>query len=252
MTKRNDVVGQVLAEHGGKSAPGLRSIIVDLRMELTKRESEFNTLYERAHMLESQVRDLTRDEADRKLVRLARNQELGKLRDDWNAALKRAEKAEAEVRDLTGERDRLQAWKTSALIQLGEADKLMAVLPTKYLGHDVHAAAIAEIKGLRDTVERLERLLNTPEVEDFDKAVPLEAAHQQLRWGAEHDSGKNPEDWFWLVGYLAGKALASFKAGNFEKAKHHTISTSAALRNWHAHIRSGQSEMRPGIAEPKV
>ncbi len=98
-------------------------------------------------------------------------------------------------------------------------------------------------------IAELETLLNTAEIEDFDKAIPLEAAHQQLRWGAEHDSGKNPEDWFWLVGYLAGKALASMKAGNLEKAKHHCISTAAALRNWHAHIRSGKSAMRPGIAE---
>ena len=97
--------------------------------------------------------------------------------------------------------------------------------------------------------ERLKALLNTPEIEDFDKAVPLEAVHQIEQWGAAHDAGKNPEDWFWLVGYLAGKALAAQKAGDTEKAKHHCISTAAALRNWHAHIRSGQSFMRPGIAE---
>lgn len=100
-------------------------------------------------------------------------------------------------------------------------------------------------------LDRLSALLNTPEVEDFDKAVPLEAAHQQLRWGSDHDAGKNPEDWFWLVGYLAGKALAAFKAGDPNKAKHHTISTAAALRNWHAHLRSGSSAMRPGIETPK-
>ena len=84
----------------------------------------------------------------------------------------------------------------------------------------------------------------------LDRAIPLEAAHQVVRWGTQHDEGKNPEDWFWLVGYLAGKALAAFKAGDLEKAKHHCISTAAALRNWHAHIRSGASVMRPGIGEP--
>lgn len=103
----------------------------------------------------------------------------------------------------------------------------------------------------RVELQNLRTLLDTPETEDFDKAVPLEAAHQTKRWGAEHDEGKNPEDWFWLVGYLAGKALAAFKAGDMEKAKHHTISASAAMRNWHAHIRSGQSEMRPGISGEK-
>ncbi|HEY2497311.1 MAG TPA: hypothetical protein VGK24_09600 [Candidatus Angelobacter sp.] len=101
-------------------------------------------------------------------------------------------------------------------------------------------------------LERLKALLNTPEIEDFDKAVPLEAAHQIERWGAQHDSGKNPEDWFWLVGYLAGKGLAAFKLGDLTKAKHHCISASAALRNWHAHIRRGESEMRPGISAEKA
>jgi hypothetical protein len=47
-----------------------------------------------------------------------------------------------------------------------------------------------------ERLEYLESLLNTPEIEDFDKAVPLEAAHQVLRWSSEHDQGKQPEDWF--------------------------------------------------------
>lgn len=98
----------------------------------------------------------------------------------------------------------------------------------------------------------LKALLNTPEIEDFDKAVPLEAGHQIQRWGAAADAGKSPEDWFWLCGYLAGKALASFKAGDMIKAKHHCVSTSAAMRNWHAHIRSGESVMRPGLSEEKA
>lgn len=111
-------------------------------------------------------------------------------------------------------------------------------------------AAVESIQALREENETLKALLNTPETEDFDKAVPLEAAHQVVRWGAAHDSGKNPEDWFWVVGYLAGKALAAFKTGDLTKARHHCISTAAALRNWHAHIRSGSSVMRPGIEPP--
>jgi hypothetical protein len=125
-----------------------------------------------------------------------------------------------------------------------------------FLDQKQHAEELAEkaesaLAASQAEAKELRALLNTPETEDFDKAVPLEAAHQVKRWGAEHDAGKNAEDWFWLVGYLAGKALAAFKAGDLTKAKHHTISTAAALRNWHAHIRSGQSVMRPGIAEEK-
>lgn len=110
----------------------------------------------------------------------------------------------------------------------------------------IERCAVLEAK-----VTRLNFLLNTPETENFDKAVPLEAAHQVNRWGSEHDAGKQPEDWFWLLGYLAGKALASVKAGDMEKAKHHCISSAAVLRNWHAHIRSGDSLMRPGIEPPE-
>lgn len=109
----------------------------------------------------------------------------------------------------------------------------------------------AEVERLRAENARLTALLNTPETEDFDSAVPLEAAHQIERWSASHDAGKTPPDWFWLIGYLAGKALAAAISGNTEKAKHHCISSAAALRNWHAHIRTGESGMRPGISGEK-
>jgi len=116
----------------------------------------------------------------------------------------------------------------------------------------------AEVEELRAALDRaqielynLKVLLNTPEIDDFDKAVPLEAAHQVLQWGAESDAGKTAPDWFWLVGYLAGKALAAALLGDQRKAKHHCVSTAAVLRNWHAHIRSGESVMRPGISAEK-
>lgn len=85
-------------------------------------------------------------------------------------------------------------------------------------------------------VSRLAKLLNTPELQDFRDAVVREAAHQRERWGDEHDKAKAPADWFWLVGFLAGKALAAQLAGKLDKARHHTISTAAALANWHATI----------------
>ena len=28
-----------------------------------------------------------------------------------------------------------------------------------------------------------------------------------MRWGNDGDAGKTDADWFWLIGYLAGKAL---------------------------------------------
>lgn len=102
-----------------------------------------------------------------------------------------------------------------------------------------------------DQLAKLRALLSTPEVEDFDKALPLEAAHQVDRWGSEHDAGKQPEDWFWLLGWLAGKAVHAVRAGDTQKAKHHTITAAAMLRNWHAQLRTGASVMRPGILSPQ-
>lgn len=90
------------------------------------------------------------------------------------------------------------------------------------------------------------QIINTPETADFMAAVPIEAAHQRERWGVNHDAGKTPFDWFWLIGYLAQKAADAAVRDDLEKAKHHTISTAAALANWHASL-SGQTNMRPGI-----
>jgi hypothetical protein len=93
-------------------------------------------------------------------------------------------------------------------------------------------------------------LLNSPELLSFRDGVVLEAAHQRQRWPAEDDAGKTPADWFWLVGYLAGKALHAHASGNTEKALHHTISSAAALANWHAAILS-KTDMRPGLPKEK-
>jgi hypothetical protein len=75
----------------------------------------------------------------------------------------------------------------------------------------------------------LEELINTPHTAEFLEAVKLEAVHQRERWGSEHDYGKTDADWFWLVGYLTGKAIHKP-----EKQLHHIITTAAALLNWHA------------------
>ena len=88
-----------------------------------------------------------------------------------------------------------------------------------------------------DELRRLDSLLNTPSIEHFLESVRLEAAHQSERWGFEHDNAKEPEDWFWLVGYLAGKALYASRTGDRVKALHHTISVSAVMSHWHEYIR---------------
>jgi len=97
--------------------------------------------------------------------------------------------------------------------------------------------------------EKAERVLNAPELHDFAAGCWTEAAHQRVRWASDHDAGKTPGDWFWLLGYLANKALAAHIKGDIDKALHHTITAAAALANWHSAI-LGKTDMRPGIAEP--
>lgn len=95
------------------------------------------------------------------------------------------------------------------------------------------------IDTLRARVQELETLINTPQTRIFLLAVKMEAAHQINRWGKPRDRAKAPADWFWLVGYLAGKALAAAIIGDRDKALHHTISSAAVLANWHAAIKEG-------------
>lgn len=104
---------------------------------------------------------------------------------------------------------------------------------------------------LRAKLAEAERLLNTPELHDFAAGVVREAAHQRERWGSNHDAGKTPEDWFWLLGYLSGKILRALAAGDKDKALHHAISSSAALANWHAAIQGSHTAMRPGVSSEK-
>jgi hypothetical protein len=104
----------------------------------------------------------------------------------------------------------------------------------------------AEVE-LRAEVYEQRALLNTPELHNFSAAVALEAAHQRSRWGSDNDAGKKSEDWFWLLGYLGGKALRAAMTGDRDKALHHTISSAAALANWHASLLGANTDMRPGV-----
>lgn len=103
---------------------------------------------------------------------------------------------------------------------------------------------------MRNEAARLTALINTPEIIDFVKAVQIEAVHQRERWGSEHDEGKTAADWFWLLGYLAGKAITADKGGDREKLLHHIVTTAAACSNWHAQV-LGLCDMRPGIKAPE-
>lgn len=116
----------------------------------------------------------------------------------------------------------------------------------------------AELHRLRAEVNRLDALLNTPELLDFSKAVVLEAAHQIARWDPTQDASKTDADWFWLIGYLAGKALHTpigkdpadiEPIGILEKRLHRIITIAAAAANWHAHTLKELEAERKAEAE---
>lgn len=109
--------------------------------------------------------------------------------------------------------------------------------------------SVGELIAARDERDRLKALLNQPETMRFLEGTRLEVAHQVERWGTVHDRAKEPADWYWLVGYLAGKALRSHIDGDHDKARHHCISSAAVLANWHTHIALGGGQFTPGASD---
>lgn len=85
-----------------------------------------------------------------------------------------------------------------------------------------------------DRIAYLEGKLNSPEIEDFLEGVQREAAHQREKWGMIHDSKKTPEDWLWLIAYVATKASQAAKYQDQKRYLHHIITTAACCLNWHA------------------
>lgn len=125
---------------------------------------------------------------------------------------------------------------------IADARTLLATLPYQATERLTLLAVVDALDAGRQAI------INSPETADFMAGVPIEAMHQRERWAAEHDAGKTPFDWFWLIGYLSQKAASSQVAGDADKALHHTISTAAALANWHLSITGADTSMRPGIA----
>jgi len=84
---------------------------------------------------------------------------------------------------------------------------------------DAHVAR-ATIEAMIADHDRVVALINNPEFEAFLRGVHVEAVHQVERWGQAHDRAKRPADWFWLVGYLAGKALHSATGEQLPRYRH--------------------------------
>lgn len=97
-------------------------------------------------------------------------------------------------------------------------------------------AMVRELEAKVAELEPIAALINRPETENFLRGVQLEAGHQRWRWGRDHDAGKDPDQWFWTLGFLAGKARHHHAEGDAEKARHHLISSAALLSHWHEHV----------------
>jgi hypothetical protein len=125
------------------------------------------------------------------------------------------------------------------------ADELQAADEVEVLEGNLLERVVAALRG----AARVDEMINSPEIEGFLRGTHLEAVHQVERWGEASDRAKRAADWFWLVGYLAGKALHAEVAANREKALHHCISTAAALYNWHCAIKGTDVRMSPGSSD---
>lgn len=146
--------------------------------------------------------------------------------------------------------DDLDRLETHATRLTAERDGLIARLEESIVDCEANRhereVVCANYEVLKAELTKARELLNTPHTDDWFEGVRLEAGHQIGRWGTDHDAGKAPADWFWLIGYLAQKAMTAHMAGNEEKARHHTISTGAAMLNWFRAIVGDSNAMRPG------
>ena len=122
-------------------------------------------------------------------------------------------------------------------------DRLMvnAVLKGRRSTHSVGVGLLSRLAHDAELARTLDKQINSPQTANFLAAVASEAAHQVQRWGEAHDRGKSAENWFWLVGYLAGKCLRACIEGDKFKAQHHTVSSAAALLNWWKAIEGDQT-----------
>ena len=108
---------------------------------------------------------------------------------------------------------------------------------------DDRPPAVDAREGLTLNPTPLEKLAN-----DMTGGDPInDMAIRLMRAWAKADPRSNVAQY--PASYIANFACMADAAmrGNLEKAKHHTISTAAALGNWHAALTGADNRMRPGI-----
>jgi hypothetical protein len=183
------------------------------------------------------------DEDVRVRALLAEQRELiGRLTHEANAR-------NVEIADRVSDVLRLRAEVARLTDRLAGLDGLMVILDRVQRERDEARGAADR---MREKAEAYDRI-NSPELYDFVSAVTNEALHQREKWGIDADGGKSDADWFWLIGYLAGKALHNPEKSDMpptDARLHRIITVAAAAANWHAATLGTYARMRPGIESP--
>ena len=71
---------------------------------------------------------------------------------------------------------------------------------------------------------------SAPVTSDFWQDCLDESRFQDERWPERHDAQKTDADWFWLVGFLAGKVMRP--GASVEKKRHRLRALAAVLEHW--------------------
>lgn len=69
-----------------------------------------------------------------------------------------------------------------------------------------------------------------PVTDDFWADAAEESRYQSEHWGEDHDNAKSDDEWFWTLGFLAGKVLRP-DADVFKK-RHRLRAAAALLHQW--------------------
>ncbi len=115
------------------------------------------------------------------------------------------------------------------------------------MSHDAQLQALETIsEGYYNQVQDLQRRINSPELFDFFEGVRIEAVHQQVKWGDEHDRNKTPGDWALLLDKIKGKQCQAVWDGDGQKLRHHLITMAAICFNYHHRLEEKTNTM-PGV-----
>jgi len=91
-------------------------------------------------------------------------------------------------------------------------------------------------KEKEDRLAYLEKLIGSPEIENFLEGVRIEAAHQTDKWGMKDEESKFPHDYALVMDRLKGKQTEAIWTRDSEKYRHHLVTLAAVCFNAHRQV----------------